>query len=43
MINVPAMRTLLLASTTIVTSTMVSWWFFREVPDAWTFTGVTEH
>lgn len=29
-----------LSYTEIVTSTMVSWWFFREVPDAWTFTGV---
>jgi drug/metabolite transporter (DMT)-like permease len=26
--------------TEIVTSTLVSWWFFRQVPDAWTFAGV---
>lgn len=29
-----------LSYTEIVTSTLVSWWFFRQVPDAWTFAGV---
>ena len=29
-----------LSYTEIVTSTLVSWWFFREVPDAWTLVGV---
>ncbi|MDX5350640.1 MAG: DMT family transporter, partial [Paracoccaceae bacterium] len=29
-----------LSYTEIVTSTLVSWWFFREIPDAWTFVGV---
>jgi len=29
-----------LSYTEIVTSTLVSWLFFREIPDAWTFVGV---
>jgi drug/metabolite transporter (DMT)-like permease len=29
-----------LSYTEIVTSTLVSWLFFREIPDAWTFAGV---
>lgn len=29
-----------LSYTEIVTSTLVSWWFFRELPDGWTFAGV---
>jgi drug/metabolite transporter (DMT)-like permease len=30
-----------LSYTEIVTSTLASWWFFRELPDGWTFAGVT--
>lgn len=29
-----------LSYTEIITSTLASWWFFRQVPDGWTFAGV---